>query len=696
MDYVFDWARDSFRPDILAQLRSLASGENDAASVLYADTDIYSTLPEAIEQVSYEQAERQRYLEYISCQKKFASLDTNTCAVRHASFIETRYRCIYITEDNWSTLLQSTTTSETKARLLQEGMVTQSPVPILVHSKTVDDLEYKWTGNRRTSRNGDDLFYTMMSYATFISPSWNLVREVNVLAVAESMFDTVLGVNWDIPTEVDDDGLLVQLERLRAGSTQHVLLSAISRSCFVFPLDNEQLSDESSNNSGTRPGSPQSRDNGGPVTSPRRRRQRRRRRRGKHTMRYRECSSSESSDFDSCSESDDESDGLDDQDGCVCFGDSQDFHIPHFCPGLAGPRWYLRNVVHYIYKLCKKGTMEPEEPFLRLSNRFEQQHNVDSSASPIPPCFDQNLRASDDGYVLVYSAAKFRDSDRSKTNICVYITDKSLTPPTESELKDKVRKAFETRDVYHTKRESDIISFTTAIQNPRNSPWNLQNTYGVYSQGYEFYEFLCPNGSMDNCPRTQGSRRLYEQSGAYIWKRNLYPSLHTDEEEAQHHNFLLYKLLHQEMGYWTTVVETRRALGRLCCRLCAAPMNDANASFCVECHDALHDLNLPEVYITVLRHIKGPIVEDPLATKRFKMVQNAPLPDYILRRPNQGKISLQRYAELILNCAELQMPFTDLKQLITQWRCFQLYASRMRSSVRLFDRDASGKECGQD
>lgn len=40
VDYIFNWARDSYQPDILTQLRSMASGENDAASILYADTDI--------------------------------------------------------------------------------------------------------------------------------------------------------------------------------------------------------------------------------------------------------------------------------------------------------------------------------------------------------------------------------------------------------------------------------------------------------------------------------------------------------------------------------------------------------------------------------------------------------------------------------------------------------------------------------
>ncbi|KAF7541350.1 hypothetical protein G7Z17_g11978 [Cylindrodendrum hubeiense] len=42
VDYVFDWARDVYREDIIKELRVLASGENEAASGIYTDTDIYS------------------------------------------------------------------------------------------------------------------------------------------------------------------------------------------------------------------------------------------------------------------------------------------------------------------------------------------------------------------------------------------------------------------------------------------------------------------------------------------------------------------------------------------------------------------------------------------------------------------------------------------------------------------------------
>ena len=37
VDYIFDWARDIYRKDIIRELRILASGDNDAARVVGTD-----------------------------------------------------------------------------------------------------------------------------------------------------------------------------------------------------------------------------------------------------------------------------------------------------------------------------------------------------------------------------------------------------------------------------------------------------------------------------------------------------------------------------------------------------------------------------------------------------------------------------------------------------------------------------------
>lgn len=111
VDYIFDWARDNYRPDIIRLLRGLATGENDAASIIYADTDVYSTRAENISLLANQEAESQAFIERVSRQRQFAALDTATCAIRHAAFVETRYRCLYITEETYDVFLRSTASS---------------------------------------------------------------------------------------------------------------------------------------------------------------------------------------------------------------------------------------------------------------------------------------------------------------------------------------------------------------------------------------------------------------------------------------------------------------------------------------------------------------------------------------------------------------------------------------------------------
>lgn len=125
------------------------------------------------------------------------------------------------------------------------------------------------------------------------------------------------------------------------------------------------------------------------------------------------------------------------------------------------------------------------------------------------------------------------------------------------------------------------------------------------------------------------------------------------------------------MWYWAAVVAERRSSGEHCCLLCASAMNDMRVSFCVDCQAALDDPNLPEISTTVLRHIRGPIVENELLAQIFEAIHAAIIPDYILQRLYQRvEKAFWRYLHLLDNCTELHKPFTDLKQLIRQWHSF--------------------------
>ena len=113
VDYVFDWAIGVYRDYIIQELRALASGKNDAASIVYSDTDIYST-----RQLEYsgipDQEDVEKFEDYISSQKEYTALDSAEGVVRHATFVVSRYCAVFVTPENVQTLLQSTRQTRTK------------------------------------------------------------------------------------------------------------------------------------------------------------------------------------------------------------------------------------------------------------------------------------------------------------------------------------------------------------------------------------------------------------------------------------------------------------------------------------------------------------------------------------------------------------------------------------------------------
>jgi hypothetical protein len=43
---------------------------------------------------------------------------------------------------------------------------------------------------------------------------------------------------------------------------------------------------------------------------------------------------------------------------------------------------FFRNIVHFIYGSFKRSNLEPQEPFIRVSNRSDQQHRLSCDVEP--------------------------------------------------------------------------------------------------------------------------------------------------------------------------------------------------------------------------------------------------------------------------------------------------------------------------
>ncbi|KAL7917303.1 hypothetical protein ACQKWADRAFT_317430 [Trichoderma austrokoningii] len=177
VDYLFDWARDKYREEIIGALRMIARGESDATSGIYPDTDIFSTVPlDGVHQTTQVTGDDGNLSSYISAQSPFLALDSPVGVFRHATFVESRYYCLYITRDNVKTFLQSAPQVRVQplCRLIL-GHMTQS---ILTDPGTLDAIEEKWTGISRSSASSyrpqaQEQFHVVVSYTTYLSTQWH-------------------------------------------------------------------------------------------------------------------------------------------------------------------------------------------------------------------------------------------------------------------------------------------------------------------------------------------------------------------------------------------------------------------------------------------------------------------------------------------------------------------------------------------
>lgn len=184
--------------------------------------------------------------------------------------------------------------------------------------------------------------------------------------------------------------------------------------------------------------------------------------------------------------------------------------------------------------------------------------------------------------VTATSSPSHPDSNNLKAYICAYLTAEEPRLPTRQRLSDIIRKAFETRDIYHTTRNHGSSTMSPLTQNSGEIKriWNIERSYGVQSERFGFIDFLAELGS--EMPKTQGSSRDLSGSGSQLYERNFSPwrdhrFIHIDCRERM---FVLYKLFTREIAFWRGVGRDRRAQGLSCCECCAAIGDDDICRVC--------------------------------------------------------------------------------------------------------------------
>src|SRR5271156_748325 len=213
VDYIFDWARDIYRPSILRQLRSLASGEAYDQITLATDSDIMSMRrhisdwiqppPSTVGPDFDTESTNPTVVPGHQALLPIQIPNTKLGTLRSASLINSRMVGLYIAEHNVRTFLelaagtpQNNSHSEKAAREVVSFLTRQKEL-IVLDGDDVDKIDMVWTGKPRITDetsipSSTKKFYFLTEFATFTDSSWNIVRQLTYLAVSETAFEILV------------------------------------------------------------------------------------------------------------------------------------------------------------------------------------------------------------------------------------------------------------------------------------------------------------------------------------------------------------------------------------------------------------------------------------------------------------------------------------------------------------------------
>jgi hypothetical protein len=240
IDYIFDWARDIYRPTILKELNILSGADPSDSLSVFHDNDILSMNDGLLSWIRSASMERG----FEAKDDSFAqihSLDTLNGVIRYASKIESRIYGLYLTGDSAATLLQLSQ-NHIDSQLFAKKIVGAFKIrPLQVTSEMLDILEKLWTGNiqeRPGTCPPTTKFLARITFTVYFNARWEQIRELSYLAVSEDglkVLDSscyhrgVLISESDEPTEVNIDALEEVIGKLKLASAEQNLAAAVSR-----------------------------------------------------------------------------------------------------------------------------------------------------------------------------------------------------------------------------------------------------------------------------------------------------------------------------------------------------------------------------------------------------------------------------------------------------------------------------------
>ncbi|KAI0971524.1 hypothetical protein F4678DRAFT_87341 [Xylaria arbuscula] len=527
VDFMSDWARDVYRPALLAELRILASGDTDRSTV-FTDTDIYSSMNDL---PSIRESDELRGLRSSNAvQNRFKKLDMYWGNVRHIGPIKSRFFSLFITADNIQTFILSLKQTDRAffAQQMLYKFLSADFEPVLLTINELNTIEKVWTGQSRLSgpyHLREVRFYTTHQVMYYMSATWEQTRDLHVISIADDALKTLITAaesrhyrGLRILADQDlNDSLINGLRQLRTTSAQRNFLATVSRVTGSIVRTAQ-----------------------GPFLERR-----------------------------------------------------EDTLIP--------------DLVTNIYKYHRRGDIEPELPFLRISSSDEMQvvdkegqsaFEISSNRSEQENTalnLWEDLIVSNAGAVLICSTTSASKKEQSTSRLCVYVVHGSIEPPTGDELACIIKSTFEDCDVYHTIKGSETRQNRTSWRH-RNSSYNILVTYGIFLSdgGPSFVQWLQMTRAK-RLPERQGSPRGPHASGRLILKRicNPGPNIHLDPFFEKKRTKLLKKLLTTEVTAWAHTAKNKIRVGIPCCAFCSENTEvliiekESRLELCPECEKEL-------------------------------------------------------------------------------------------------------------
>ncbi|PMD34539.1 hypothetical protein L207DRAFT_467194 [Hyaloscypha variabilis F] len=265
VDYILDWARDIYRPNIIRQLKTLSSSNINDAMTLDFDPDVYSLAGrvqpwmEAVETQTLElmpdDTPSPHYDEATATQgddesDPFALFNTPHGLVRDGRCIVSRIRALFLTADNTRTFFEDFDNPK-KAMTFARSIIAvlSRRCAALDSVEVLDSIAEKWTGTeprRARLAEQNSTVYAQFRLSYYLNYDWDQVRELTYLAVSEDAREILMEVaDYRVfprrryqfsPPRCSTESVLETIDRLLRHSVQQDLEYALKRRTFMFDM----------------------------------------------------------------------------------------------------------------------------------------------------------------------------------------------------------------------------------------------------------------------------------------------------------------------------------------------------------------------------------------------------------------------------------------------------------------------------